>query len=69
MLENGTETSQMEKEHTTILMETGQVHHIRLCSKTFYRFEGLLKDGNFEGQGKFFFGSLDKYDGDFSEGK
>ena len=69
MLENGAETSRMEKGPTTILMEIGQVHHIRFCIKTFYRFEGLLKAGNFEGQGKFFFGSLDKYEGDFSEGR
>ena len=42
---------------------------IRMQLIFFYRFEGLLKAGNFEGKGKFFFGSLDKYEGDFSEGR
>ena len=69
MLENGTETSQMEKGPTTILMETSKIYILRLCYKLFYRFEGLLNAGNFEGKGKFFFGSLDKYEGDFSEGR
>ena len=41
----------------------------KIVLQTFHRFEGLLNAGNFEGKGKFFFGSLDKYEGDFSEGR
>ena len=67
MLENGTETSRMEKGLTTILMETGQVYHLRLCYKLFTDLRGCSM--HFEGKGKFFFGSLDKYEGDFSAGR
>ena len=34
-----------------------------------YRFEGVFNKGEFSGDGLFFFGSLDKYDGEFSQGK
>lgn len=33
------------------------------------RFEGVFNKGEFSGDGLFFFGSLDKYDGEFSQGK
>lgn len=44
-------------------------NHLPTPTKHSNRFEGLMKAGKFEGKGKFFFGSLDKFEGDFTNGK
>ena len=33
------------------------------------RYEGVMKYGKFHGEGSFLFGSLDKYQGEFVEGR
>ena len=43
------------------------IHTVYLMSDA--RFEGVFNKGEFSGDGLFFFGSLDKYDGEFSQGK
>ena len=59
----------MEKGHTITKMETGDLKLTFTSTKWSNRFEGLMKAGKFEGKGKFFFGSLDKFEGDFTSGK
>ena len=34
-----------------------------------HRYEGLFNAGKFNGKGIFFYGSLDKYEGDFINGR
>ena len=36
---------------------------------SFHRYEGLFNNGKFNGKGIFFYGSLDKYEGDFIDGR
>ena len=45
------------------------IHIHTVCLMPDARFEGVFNKGEFSGDGLFFFGSLDKYDGEFSQGK
>ena len=70
MLENGTETSQMEKGPTTILMETGQVYRLRLCYKLFTDLRGCSMLGTLRVRGSFSLALLTSMRGTFlREGK
>ena len=53
MSENGTETSRKEKGPTTILMETGQINHLRLFYKLFTDLKGCSWQGTLRVRGSF----------------
>ena len=70
MLANGRETNRKEEEYITTQMATGIlfVFSIHQCLSS-HRYEGLFSAGKFNGKGIFFYGSLDKYEGDFINGR
>ena len=69
MLANGKGISRKEKAFTTTLMVTGSADECFLQDKYVPRYEGTFSAGKFNGKGIFFYGSLDKYEGDFINGR
>ena len=69
MLANGKRISRKEKAFTTTLMVTGSADECFLQDKFGLRYEGTFSAGKFNGKGIFFYGSLDKYEGNFINGR